>query len=117
MMDGIFSVLHGIGQMFLPGFSPPANPPFETANPREIRIIRALAGGPRTREQLDAIAGASNVPDAIAALRRRGLEIPSSRQPVTDRDGETVYRGRYEFSENDLRRTRPIWERGAHGQE
>ena len=69
----------------------------------------------QTREELDAIAGASNVPDAIAALRRKGLEIPSCREPVTDRDAEIVYRGRYRFSENDLNRTRSIWEGGDDG--
>ena len=104
-------------QLPLAGLPLPEAGPFYTDNPRERRIIRALAAGPRTREQLDQIAGASNVPDAIAALRRRGLEIPASRQPVVDRDGETVYRGLYAFSERDLRRTRPIWEGGAHGDE
>jgi hypothetical protein len=93
----------------------PEASPFYTDNPRERRIIRALAAGPRTREQLDAIAGASNGPSAIAALRRRGLEIPSNRLPAVDRDGETVFRGRYEFSERDLLRTREIWEGDAHG--
>ena len=84
MMDRVFSLLHGLGQMFLPGFAPPPDATFPTDNPREIRIIQALAAGPRTREELDRIAGASNAPDAIAAMRRRGLDIPSCREPVRD---------------------------------
>lgn len=97
-------------QMLLPGLPVPAAEPFHTDNPREIRIICALAIGPRTREQLDNIAGASNVPDAIIALRRKGLEIPACREPVVDRDEKVVYRGRYRFTDADLQRTRAIWE-------
>lgn len=96
-------------QMQLPGL--PALPAFHTDNPRDIRIIRALGlGESASREDLDSIAGASNVPDAIAALRRKGLEIPSNREPFMDRDQEIVYRGRYRFTENDRERTRHIWE-------
>ncbi len=96
-------------QPFLPGI--PSLPPFYTANPREIRIICALAGCPCSREELDRVAGASNVPDAIAALRRAGLEIPCDRNPVSDKDGETVYRGRYRFTNADRERTMHIWGR------
>lgn len=102
-------------QLPLVGLPLPELCPFCTDNPRERRIIRALAGGAKTREELDAIAGASNVPDAIAALRRKGLEIPSCREPVTDRDAEIVYRGRYCFSDADRQRTRSIWEGGDDG--
>ena len=97
-------------QMLLPGLPVPAAEPFHTDNPRERRIICALAIGPRTREQLDNIPGASNVPDAIAALRRKGLDILACREPVVDRDREVVYRGRYRFTDADLQRTRAIWE-------
>lgn len=97
-------------QMPLAGLPLPAAEPFHTDNPREVRIICALAIRPRTREELDAIAGASNVPDAIAILRRKGLDIPACREPVRDRDGSIVYRGRYRFSETDLQRTRATWE-------
>ena len=110
MMDGVFSLLHSLGQMFLPGFSPPPAESFQTDNPREIRIIRALSSGPKTREELDRIAGASNSPDAILVLRRKGLEIPACREPVQDRDGEIVQRGIYRFSDTDKQRTRSIWE-------
>ena len=110
MMDGMLSLLHGFSQLMLPGMPDSTTAPFSTDNPREVRIIRALATGARTREELDRIAGASNVPDAIAALRRKGLEIPSCREPVPDRDGEIVYRGRYRFTDADRQRTRRIWE-------
>lgn len=96
-------------QPILPGI--PSLPPFFTDNPREIRIICALAVYPCSREELDQIAGASNVPDAIAALRRAGLEIPCKRAPSADKDGETVYRGRYRFTANDRERTMHIWGR------
>jgi len=97
-------------QPILPGI--PSLPPFSTGNPREIRIICALAGRAScSREELDRIAGASNVPDAIASLRRAGLEIPCERNPDTDRDGEVVYRGRYRFTEADRERTIHIWGR------
>jgi hypothetical protein len=97
-------------QMTLPGLPLPAPESFFTDNPREIRIICALAISPRTREELDRIAGASNVPDAIKALRSKGLDIPACREPVVDRDKHVVYRGRYRFTDADSLRTRAIWE-------
>ena len=97
-------------QLPLAGLPLPDVCPFHTENPREVRIICALASGPRTREELDGIAGASNVPDAIAALRRKGLEIPARREPVRDCDGEIVYRGLYRFSDADRRRTLGVLE-------
>lgn len=83
---------------------------FFTDNPSEIRVICALATGPRTRGELGPTSGTSKVPDAITALRSKGLEIPVCRDPVVDRDGELVYRGRYRFTDADLQRTRAIWE-------
>lgn len=89
----------------------PVIPPeaITTANPREIRIICALARRSRSREELDRIAGASNVPDAILALRRRGLEIPCERTPAQDKDGEIVQRGIYSLTPEDRARTAAIW--------
>jgi hypothetical protein len=83
---------------------------FYTDNPQEIRIIRALACGRCTYEQLYNSIDASRVRDAIAALRRKGLDIPAYREPVVDGDQEVVYRGRYCFTDADLQRTRAIWE-------
>lgn len=97
-------------QMPLPGLPPTPGGAFHTNNPREIRIICALACCPRTREELDRVAGASNSPDAIASLRRKGLDIPACREPVVDSDNELVYRGRYRFTDMDRARTRHLWE-------
>lgn len=102
-------------QMPLAGIPLATAAPFHTDNPREIRIICALACAPRTREQLDRIAGASNVPDAIAAMRQKGLEIPVCREPVLDRDQKLVYRGRYHFTDADLQRTHAIIEAASQG--
>ncbi len=97
-------------QLPLTGIPLPAASFVHTDNPRELRIIRALAAGQHTREQLDDIAGSSNGPDAIAALRRKGLAIPCCRELARDRDGNTVFRGRYRFTELDLILTRHLWE-------
>ncbi len=58
---------------------------------------------PRTREHVDAIAGASNGPELIAELRRRGLEIPCDRVPCLDRDGKEVRQGVYSLIPKDRR--------------
>ena len=101
-------------QLPLIGIPAPELPPFATDNPREVRIIVAMAArSSRTREELDRIAGASNTPDAIAALRNKGLELPCHRQPVTDQDGRIVYRGEYSFTAADRERTRHVWSGSA----
>lgn len=69
---------------------------------RHRRVLRALLRGPKTREQLDRIAGASNGPDVVFKLRRRfGLVIPCALGVVCDRDGHSVERGTYSLSEAD----------------
>lgn len=72
-----------------------------TDNPRHLRVINALLTRPRTREQIDDIAGASNGPELIAELRRRGLTCPCERAPVFDKDGIEVKRGIYHFIKQD----------------
>jgi hypothetical protein len=74
-----------------------------TDNPRHLRVIQALLTRPRTREQIDAIAGASNGPELIAELRRRGLACPCERVPVLDKDGLEVKRGIYYLLPMDRR--------------
>ena len=69
-------------QLPLAGLPLPEVCPFHTENPREVRIICALATGARSREELDRIAGASNVPDAIAALRRKQGELQSAQTRI-----------------------------------
>ncbi|KDB51324.1 hypothetical protein X805_30900 [Sphaerotilus natans subsp. natans DSM 6575] len=58
----------------------------------------------RSREDIDRIAGASNGPEVIAELRRRGLDIPCDRVPCYDRDGREVKRGIYSLTGEDRRR-------------
>jgi hypothetical protein len=72
-----------------------------TDNPRHLRVIQALLGRPRTREQIDEIAGASNGPELIAELRRRGLDCPCERVIVLDMDGKEVKRGVYQLAPSD----------------
>lgn len=70
-----------------------------TDNPRHLRVIAALLVRPRRREDIDSIAGASNGPELIAELRRRGLteekHLPCERVPFVDRDGKPCRPGVY----------------------
>jgi hypothetical protein len=75
-----------------------------TDNPRHLRGIAALRRRPMPREHLDAAMGASNGPDAVAELRRRGLEIPCERVPDIDRDGRPIKRGVYSLTTADRRK-------------
>jgi hypothetical protein len=74
-----------------------------TDNPRHLPAIRALQISPRAREAIDRIAGASNGPELVAELRRRGLQIPCEMTPCIDRDGREVKRGVYYFTDQDQR--------------
>jgi len=73
-----------------------------TYNPRLIRIIAALMIRPRSREEVDRIAGASNGPAAIAEIRALGLPspecLPCERVPGVDRDGQRVKHGVYSLT-------------------
>ena len=72
-----------------------------TANPRHLRTLEALEQGPVYREALDLLAGASNGPELVAELRRRGLEIPCQRVKLSDLDGLTTRGGRYYLTGRD----------------
>lgn len=72
-----------------------------TDSPRHLRVIQALLGNPRPREEIDQIAGCSNGPELIAELRRRGLEVPCSRKRKIDRDGIDTLPGTYYFTQQD----------------
>lgn len=74
-----------------------------TENPRHLRVIHSLMLRPRKREEIDRIAGASNGPELVAELRRRGLRAKCRRTPGIDRDGYPVKLGVYEFDDNDRR--------------
>lgn len=74
-----------------------------TDNPRHLRAIAALLHRPIPREQLDSIAGASNSPELVAELRRRGLEVPCERISLIDRDGHSCRPGVYSLTITDRR--------------
>jgi hypothetical protein len=86
-----------------------------TANPRHLRVLHAALVRARKREEVDRIAGASNGPELVAELRRRGLEFPCSRVPGFDRDGLPIRFGVYHLTDAD-RRKLAAWMRegGAH---
>ncbi|MBI3284499.1 MAG: hypothetical protein HYZ65_06565 [Burkholderiales bacterium] len=81
-----------------------------TDNPRHLRVIHALLIRTRKREEIDRIAGASNGPELIAELRRRGLHIPCVNTPAIDRDGRPIKYGAYSLTEDDRRKIK-IWQR------
>jgi hypothetical protein len=84
----------------------PARKFIGTDNPRQLRAIHRLLMGPLSREQLDRTAGASNGPELVAELRRRGLALPCAKTPIIDRDGRIVRRGIYSLTESDCRQVR-----------
>lgn len=75
-----------------------------TDNPRHLRVIQALMTRPLPREQLDSVAGASNGPELVAELRRRGLEVECTRTKKKDRDLFDCWPGVYHFTQSDRRR-------------
>ena len=81
-----------------------------TDNPRHHRAIHALMQRARFKNDLQAITGASNTPELVAELRRRGLETPCERVPVLDRDGLVTRPGIYSFNDADRRKI-ATWQR------
>jgi len=75
-----------------------------TDSPRHLRALAALLRRPMPREALDSAAGASNGPELVAELRRRGLEVPCERISFVDRDGRKCRPGVYTLTEGDRRR-------------
>ena len=85
--------------------SAPNRPKFTgTDNPRHLRAIAALLRRPMPRESLDKESGASNGPELIAELRRRGLAVPCERIRFIDRDGLVCRPGVYSFTGADRRK-------------
>lgn len=74
-----------------------------TDNPRHLRALTVLLNRPIPREQLDSVAGASNSPELVAELRRRGLDVPCERIQFIDRDGYRCRPGVYSLSIADRR--------------
>lgn len=91
-----------------------------TDNLRHLRAIDALLRHPVPREALDRIAGASNSPELVAELRRRGLEIPCERISFSDRDDKQCRPGVYSLTQADRRKiyqwmARRVRGAGGHG--
>lgn len=87
-------------------------------NPRALRVLAALLVRPRSREEIDKVAGASNGPALIQDLRELGLPkrtcLPCERTPCYDRDGEVVHRGIYFLTPAGRRRVQ-AWLREREG--
>lgn len=75
-----------------------------TENPRHLRVITVLLRRPVSREELDSVAGASNSPELVAELRRRGLTVDCKRILFIDRDGKPCRPGVYSLTEADRRK-------------
>ena len=75
-----------------------------TDNPRHLRAITVLLRRPISREELDSVVGATNSPELVAELRRRGLVIVCDRILVIDRDGKPSRPGVYSFTESDRKK-------------
>ena len=86
-----------------------------TDNPRHLRALAVLLRRPLSRESLDSVAGASNSPDLVAELRRRGLDLPCERIHFIDRDGRDCRPGVYRLSEADRRKVHQ-WQARQGGQ-
>jgi len=74
-----------------------------TDNPRQLRALAALRHRPVSREELDSVAGATNSPELVAELRRRGLDVPCERIEFIDCDGNKCRPGVYSLTTSDRR--------------
>ena len=89
---------------------------FYTDNPRHCRALALLLQRPARREEVDRAAGASNGPELVAELRRRGLDVPCERVPAIDRDGRACRPGVYHLTASDRRKvSRWMYARKQHG--
>jgi len=70
-------------------------------NPREARFLQTILHRHITREEADAVAGASNSPELVNKLRERGLSLPCYRVGAYDRDALWTWRGLYGATEAD----------------
>jgi hypothetical protein len=77
-------------------------------SPRQMRALVALWSGPKTRKELDHLAGCSNSPDLISALRRKGINISCEIREIRDRDGRKSYPGVYHLEVIDRLKVGPL---------
>jgi hypothetical protein len=69
-------------------------------NPRRVRILKALLTRPHMREELDKVAGASNVPDIMMRIGRElRIEFKCEHVDSIDRDGLPCRPGLYSLTE------------------
>lgn len=71
-------------------------------NLRQLRALAALVSSKKSRVTMDGIVGATNSPEVISCLRKKGFAIPCERVPVIDRDGKKTHYGVYELTPEDV---------------
>lgn len=75
---------------------------YGTDNPRHLRVLTVLMRRPLHRQELDSVAGCSNGPDLVMALRDLGLDkdkhLTCTRVPFIDRDGKPCRPGVYDLT-------------------
>lgn len=90
-----------IAGLYEHAFSTPPAPlgPFAAhANPRMIRLVRALLRAPVWRKEADRVAKCANSPDLISHIRRLGLgraNLGCTRHKLIDSDGKKTHPGLY----------------------
>lgn len=72
-------------------------------SPRQYRALRELMAGPRTVRQLFDSVGCNGVPQLIASLRRKALQIDTTEHQGQDRDGRPVTYSVYILHEDSQR--------------
>ncbi|WP_303289566.1 hypothetical protein [Marinobacter sp. SS5-14b] len=68
----------------------PATTTKRLSSPRQYRTLRELLKGPRSVRELFSLVGCNGVPQLIASLRAKGLQIDSEQRKGRDRDGKPV---------------------------
>ncbi|WP_445355707.1 hypothetical protein ACJJI5_05065 [Microbulbifer sp. EKSA008] len=71
---------------------------------RQERALKTLLNGPCSRERLDRVAGASNGPEIISQLRKRGIQVQCRRVAHIDRDGLSGSHGVYWLPDSERQR-------------
>lgn len=86
-----------------------------TDNPRHLVSNHVLIRRPVSRQELDSVAGASNSPELVAELRRRGLDVPCDRSTLSTGTEKDCRPGVYRLSEADRRKVHQWQARRGHG--
>jgi len=78
----------------------PATTTKRLSSPRQVRALQELLKGPRSVRQLFDSTGSNGVPQLIASLKAKGLDIDTIDQIGFDRDGRKTYFGIYYLEED-----------------